>query len=166
MRTSFYILFCLFAAFVCRAQELPSDYRGLVYVKENCIEPQGDNLSLDLQIDLSGLSVGRYQSLTIVPMLRAGRDSLMLQPIVVNGANKQKMYERTLAFKGKAVADDGAYLVVKNQPTLLRQIAYRKAVPFQEWMKGAELVLVGHLKNYEGVTEQVYVDVLTDNLVF
>ena len=62
---------------------------------------------LNLQIDLSGLSVGRYQSLAIAPMLREGRDSLKLQPIVVNGANKQKMYERTLAFKGKVVADDG-----------------------------------------------------------
>lgn len=89
----------------------------MVYVRENSIEQQGDNLMLNLQIDLSGLSVGRYQSLAIAPMLREGRDSLKLQPIVVNGANKQKMYERTLAFKGKVVADDGGYLVVKiNRP--------------------------------------------------
>ena len=90
----------------------------------------------------------------------------MLQPIVVNGANKQKMYERTLALKGKTVADDGAYLVVKNKPTQLREIVYRKEVPFQFWMKGAELVLVGHLKDYDGIAQQVYVNVLTDNLIF
>ena len=111
MRTTLYILISLFAVLFCRAQELSSDYRGMIYVKENCVEQQGDNLLLDLQIDLSGLPVGRYQSLALVPMLRDGRDSLMLQPIVVNGANKQKMYERTLAFKGKTVADEGAYLV-------------------------------------------------------
>lgn len=33
-------------------------------------------------------------------------------------------------------------------------------------MKGAELVLVGELKNYEGVTKKVYINVLTDNLIF
>lgn len=166
MRTTLYILISFFAVLFCRAQELSSDYRGMIYVKENCVEQQGDNLLLDLEIDLSGLPVGRYQSLALVPMLRDGRDSLMLQPIVVNGANKQKMYERTLAFKGKTVADDGAYLVIKNKPTRLREIAYRKEIPFQSWMKGAELVLVGQLKDYDGITQQVYMNVLTDNLIF
>ena len=166
MRTIPYILFFLFTVLSCPAQELLSDYRGMVYVRENSIEQQGDNLMLNLQIDLSGLSVGRYQSLAIAPMLREGRDSLKLQPIVVNGANKQKMYERTLAFKGKVVADDGGYLVVKNQPTLLREVTYRMAVPFESWMKGAELVLVGELKNYDGVTKEVYINILTDNLIF
>ena len=143
MRTIPYILFFLFTALSCPAQELLSDYRGMVYVRENSIEQQA-----------------------IAPMLREGRDSLKLQPIVVNGANKQKMYERTLAFKGKVVADDGGYLVVKNQPTLLREVTYRMAVPFESWMKGAELVLVGELKNYDGVTKEVYINILTDNLIF
>ena len=118
MRTIPYILFFFFTALSCPAQELLSDYRGMVYVRENSIGLQGDNLMLDLQIDLSGLSVGRYESLAIAPMLREGRDSLRLQPIVVNGTNKQKVYERTLAFRGKAVADDGAYLVVKKSTDL------------------------------------------------
>ena len=33
-------------------------------------------------------------------------------------------------------------------------------------MKGAELVLVGQLKDYDGITQQVYMNVLTDNLIF
>ena len=70
MRTIPYILFFLFTVLSCPAQELLSDYRGMVYVRENSIEQQGDNLMLNLQIDLSGLSVGRYQSLAIAPMLR------------------------------------------------------------------------------------------------
>lgn len=165
MRTIPYLLFFLFTALFSHAQELLSDYQGMVHVRENSIEQQGDNLMLNVQIDLSGLPVGRHQSLAIALMLREGRDSLMLQPIVVNGANKQKMYERTLAFKGKAVADGGAYLVMKNQPALLREVTYRKAIPFESWMKGAELVLVGELKNYDGVTQKVYINVLTDHLL-
>ena len=86
MRTIPYLLFFLFTALFSHAQELLSDYQGMVHVRENSIEQQGDNLMLIVQIDLSGLSVGRHQSLAIALKLREGRDSLKLQPIVVNGA--------------------------------------------------------------------------------
>ena len=46
MRTIPYILFFFFTALSCPAQELLSDYRGMVYVRENSIELQGDNLML------------------------------------------------------------------------------------------------------------------------
>ena len=49
MRTIPYILFFFFTALSCPAQELLSDYRGMVYVRENSIGLQGDNLMLDLQ---------------------------------------------------------------------------------------------------------------------
>ena len=35
---------------------------------------------------------------------------------VLNGANKQKMYDRTLVFEGKKAADGDAYTVIKNTP--------------------------------------------------
>lgn len=101
MRTIPYILFFLFTVLSCPAQELLSDYRGMVYVRENSIEQQGDNLMLNLQIDLSGLSVGRYQSLAIAPMLREGRDSLKLQPIVVNGPTSRRCTNGPLPLKEK-----------------------------------------------------------------
>lgn len=157
-------LFFLLLTYPAQAQT--SSYRGVVSVKENKVEQKGNTLTLDVEISVCGLSVGRYQTLTLMPMLRAGKDSLLLQPIVLNGTNKQKMYDRTLAFKGKSVADDGAYVVLKNDPLLIRQIAYKKIIPYRPWMKGSQLVLVGLLNNYEGGTEQTFVNVLTDELNF
>lgn len=166
MKVLVYTVCLLFVLLVSPAHAQTSAYRGVVSVKENKVELEGNKLSLDVEISLCGLSVGRYQTLTLMPMLRAGKDSLLLQPIVLNGANKQKMYERTLAFKGKRVADDGAYVVLKNDPLLIQQISYKKVIPYRPWMKGSQFVLVGLLNNYEGGTEQTFVNVLTEELKF
>lgn len=164
MKTLFYSFVLFLGIWACPAHAQTSIYRGIVSVKENQVELQGNTLSLNVDIDICGLSVSRYQSLMLIPMLRDGKDSLLLQPIVINGANKQKMYERTLVFKGKAVADDGAYVVLKSDPSLIQQVTYKKTLPFQPWMKGSQFVLVGLLNNYEGYTIQTFVNVLTDDL--
>lgn len=166
MKTTVYILLFLLATLSCPAQEVLSTYQGIVTVKANKVEKQGDNLTLEMSIDLCGLSVGRYQTLSIIPMLRAGHDSLRLQPIVVNGANKQKMYERTLSFQGRAIADNGAYVVLKNDPKVLREVNYRVTIPCKSWMKGSEFILVGQFNNYDGQPQQTYSDILTKQLSF
>lgn len=166
MRTTAYILLFFLVVLSCPAQEILSTYHGMVTVKANKVEKQGNNLELEMSIELCGLSVGRYQTLSIIPMLRAGRDSLQLQPIVVNGANKQKMYERTFSFKGQAVADDGAYIVLKNEPKVLRQVNYRATIPCKSWMKGSEFILVGRFNSYDGKPQQAYYDILTNRLNF
>lgn len=166
MKTIIYILTFLFVAMLCQAQEFVSVYRGAVYVKENKIEKKGSKLVLDLQFDLSGLSVGRYQTLALVPVICQGRDSLLLQPIILNGSNKQKMYKRTLAFKGKAVADEGAYVVLRNCPAVLSQFNYHQDIPVKDWMKGAKLVLKGEFRDYNDIPTQTYIDVLAEKLRF
>lgn len=166
MKTIIYMLTFLLGVTLCQAQELVSVYGGAVYIKENKIEKKGNKLVLDLQIDLSGLSVGRYQTLALIPVICQGRDSLSLQPIILNGSNKQKMYKRALTFKGKAVADAGAYIILKNSPAVLSQFNYHQVVPVKNWMQGAKLVLKGEFRNYNGMPTQTYMDVLTEKLNF
>ncbi|MCI6874736.1 MAG: hypothetical protein MR873_00450, partial [Parabacteroides sp.] len=100
----------------------------------------------------------------LIPLLRGEKDSLLLSPIVINGANKAKMYRRSLALKGKAEADEGAYAVLENDPNYARSIPYRKTIPYRNWMKRAKLVLVGELCNYYGIPQRLFIDVLTDQL--
>ena len=120
--------------------------------------------SLDLTISVCGLSVGRYQTLSLMPMLRSDRDSVVMAPVVLNGANKQKMYDRTLVFEGKKAADGDAYTVIKNTPELIREIPYELSIPYHPWMKNAALILVGELDNYEGAPLRTFVNVLTEHL--
>lgn len=168
MKTSIYIFLFLLIIQVLPAQaqlqEQVAVYKGLVSIKQNEADVANGILQLDMNILLSGLPVGRYHTLELTPVLRNGNQSLRLSPLRINGANKQKMYERTIAFKGKQAADGDAYLVLKSDPSLLQEVNYKQEVSFQPWMKEAELVLVGELNNYEGNLIQTYTDVLTDCL--
>ena len=97
-------------------------------------------------------------------MLRSDRDSVVMAPVVLNGVNKQKMFDRTLVFEGKKAADGDAYTVIKNTPELIREIPYELSIPYQPWMKNAALILVGELDNYEGAPLRTFVNVLTEHL--
>lgn len=168
MKTSIYTLLFLLIIQVLPAQDSVQDqvavYKGLVNIKQNKAEVVDGVLQLDMNILLSGLSVGRYHTLKLTPMLRNGNHSLRLSPLRINGANKQKMYERTVAFQGKHVADGDAYLVLKSEPTLLHEINYKQEKSFKPWMKEAELILIGELNDYDGKLIQTHTDVLTDCL--
>ena len=101
---------------------------------------------------------------SLMPMLRSDRDSVVMAPVVLNGVNKQKMFDRTLVFEGKKAADGDAYTVIKNTPELIREIPYELSIPYQPWMKNAALILVGELDNYEGAPLRTFVNVLTEHL--
>lgn len=139
-------------------------YRGEVSVKQNKAEYVNKKLVLDFDISLCGLSIGRYQSLVLMPMLRFEKDSLIMPPVIVNGANKQKMYERAVELKGEEEAREAAYAIVKNDPEYIQVVSYKKTLPYRPWMSRAELVLIGELENYQGEAIQTFINVLTKNL--
>lgn len=158
----FYILiFITISSPLAQAQRV---YQGKVKVKTNSIKIENDKLDLDMEISVQGLSVSRYHTLSLIPVLRSGNDSLVMQPIVLNGINKQKMYKRSLALNGKQEADNGAFMVLKNMPLLLVQIPYMQSVPYQQWMNEAQLVLIGESCNYNGTPITSTTDILTENL--
>lgn len=167
MKIVFYImLLATGMVFPAQAQREASRevYRGEVSVKQNKAEYVNNKLVLDFDISLCGLSIGRYQSLVLMPMLRFGRDSLIMPPVIVNGANKQKMYERAVELKGEEEAREAAYAVVKNDPRYIQEVSYKKTLPYRPWMSKAELVLIGELENYQGQAIQTFINVLTKEL--
>ena len=153
----FFLLFSPFAG----AQKV---YKGKVKVFQQLMEKKKGYLNMQLDITVCGLPVGKHRSLLLMPMLKAGRDSLVLQPIVLNGRNKQKMYERTLALHGKRMADDGAYMVLPNYSSSILQIPYEQEFPYRKWMKDAQLILVGQFCDYDGNPVQTHVDILTEKI--
>lgn len=164
MKTSFYILLFFLFVQVFPGQAQTAVYRGMVKIKQNKTELNNGVLMFDMNICLSGLSVGRHQTLYLYPVLRSDNDSICLQPIRINGLNKQKMYQRALVFQGKEAANGDAYVILKSDPTLLQEVAYKKEIPYRPWMQHAELVLVGELTNYDDVPVHLYTNVLTDDL--
>ena len=138
MKTFIYICLLVIGLVLPAGAQVPiQSYRGQVSVKQNRIEREGNSLRLDLTISVCGLSVGRYQTLSLMPMLRSDRDSVVMAPVVLNGANKQKMYDRTLVFEDKKAADGDAYTVIKNTPECPNVLSIR-----------LRMFVMAHLHNY------------------
>jgi hypothetical protein len=151
-------------SFLCSSQTDSTNNCGLIKIKGNELTQDGRTLSLDLTFDICHIPVGRFQSMTLVPMLQHATDSLLLPPIILNGTHAQKMYHRLVVFKGEKIAKGDAYLVLPNESPLLGDVSYKYKCSYQPWMKNASFVLVGLLKNESGKVVRCYVNLLTDNL--
>lgn len=165
MKTN-YIIGLLLVCLSCAARPQEHKlYRGEIKVKQDSFVVNDSRLQLDMHIAFSGLKVGRTQRLELTPVLCNGQQQIRLQPIIINGTNKQKMYRRALRFHSEETVRGAAYLIVKNEPGYLQEIFYTQSVPYCEWMKEARLVLEGRLCNYAGRPVNMTVDELTDRIV-
>lgn len=142
----------------------PDVFQGQVMVKQDSFVIRKNVLYLYMHISLSGLQVGRYESMVLTPLLHAGGKEFALQPVVLNGANKQKIYERKKVFDGPVYARKNAYVVLENDPEAEKEIVYLQEVECRDWMKKAALVLRGERCGYNGRPEQTYMDILTDKI--
>lgn len=162
----------IFAAIVCCMCCCPfllfsqgaDAFQGLVTVKQDSFVIKRNVLYLYMHISWSGLQVGRYESMVLTPLLHAGEKEFALKPIVLNGANKQKIYERKKVFDGPVYAKKNAYVVLENDPEAEKEIVYLQEVECRDWMKKAALVLRGERCGYNGRPEQTYMDILTDKV--
>ena len=165
MKTFIYICLLVIGLVLPAGAQVPiQSYRGQVSVKQNRIEREGNSLRLDLTISVCGLSVGRYQTLSLMPMLRSDRDSVVMAPVVLNGANKQKIVRPYLSFRRQESRRWRRLYGNQEHPGTDPRNPYELSIPYHPWMKNAALILVGELDNYEGAPLRTFVNVLTEHL--
>jgi hypothetical protein len=134
------------AAFTLQAQSISMRMNG-TYLR-------GRALTIDMDARFPYVAVDRYQSLRWTFILRENaakgkrRRMLRLPSIIMDGANKRQMYERTLTFQGKEAAKRGAYAVLKSDPALIQFLLYRQRVRYQPWMSNCQLLLVQEVLDY------------------
>lgn len=157
-------VFCMCVCPCLLLSQEPDVFQGHVTVKQDSFVIRKNVLYLAMHIAWSGLQVGRYESMVLTPLLHSGGKEFALQPIVLNGANKQKIYERKKVFDGPVYAKKNAYVVLKNDPGAEKEIVYLQELECRDWMKGASLVLRGERCYYNGSPVQTYMDILTDRI--
>ncbi|MDR1645255.1 MAG: DUF3868 domain-containing protein [Tannerellaceae bacterium] len=135
---------------------------GSVSAKINRVDLKGTALNLDLDMRIDHMQIGRYESLSLTLVLRGtGKgQTLSLPPVVVNGSNKRRMFDRAVALYGITEAKKGAYDVLKNDPDLTQYVGYRRAVAYKSWMNNCQLLLVGEIKDYHNNTKQRFTNVV------
>jgi len=109
---------------------------GGITVEGVKLEHSGQYMNIDLTLDLSNLKVGSNRAVLFTPRLVNGQDSIDLQSVGIYGRQRYYYYVRN----GKSMLGGNDELSYKasNKP---ESIAYNKAIPYQEWMNGAQLML-------------------------
>lgn len=118
-----------------------TDYTGRAAV-ERSVEKVGGDVKVQLEIALDSLDMHAQHALVLTPVLQAkdGKTEKALAPVVVNGRIRQKAYERKTAL-GYADETETPYAVVRRKNGTSQEVAYEVAVPYEKWMRGANLLL-------------------------
>lgn len=120
-------------------------YMGQIQITRRSFSLSGSQLHIQMEVNYEGLQMPSDESLTLTPFLLAGEQSFDLPSILINGAEKQKVYERTRVLGGASDARNGRNstpsVVLKNDRKASRRFTYKVTVPFREWMAQADLML-------------------------
>lgn len=145
----------------CKAQEF---YRGEMFVTGQKFSLNGDRLDVELSVDFEGLRMPADESLTVTPLLKKGEEEKELPSVLINGEEKQKVYQRELAFaRGKNSAPIPA-VVIRNDAGVARHFKYSVTIPYEQWMKSAVLLLRSQECACHGKKGDIYEDKIADGL--
>lgn len=106
-------------------------------VEKKLIERSGDYLLVDLTLNLSDLQVRSNRSVTYTPVIQRGDSLVRLPSLIVNGRNRQIMYERT----GRDPIEDGEFALRRKNGTEQR-FDYHARIPYAHWMGNSEMAMV------------------------
>ena len=85
----------LFATYcLCLGQEF---YRGELFVTGQHFSLTNGDLNVELSVDFEGLKMPSDESLTVTPVLKNGEYEQELPAVLINGVEKQKVYQRIQA---------------------------------------------------------------------
>lgn len=118
-------------------------YMGQIQVTRRSFSLSGNQLHVQMDVNYEGLQMPSDESLTLTPFLATEGDGFDLPSILINGSEKQKVYERARVLGGKVNGQTNVTpaVVLKNDYKSSRRFTYKVSVPFREWMTQASLVL-------------------------
>ncbi len=92
-----------------------------------------DMMEVEYEFDLSAMSIGSNERVIFTPVFAGEGDSIVLQPLVLNGRNAQLKYERE---KNQRVEGATVIQYKKNQTANWNGAA---SFPYEEWMEVSRL---------------------------
>lgn len=121
-----------------------------IVVENKKVEQTDHNLVVDLTLNMDSLHLRSNQRLVFTPIVRStgGQERTMPQ-IIVNGRKQDISYKR---YAHKDYPDDAQ--VVRRKNGTAQSYEYNAIVPYEEWMKNADVVIAEDLCGCGNVEEQ------------
>ncbi|MDR1004464.1 MAG: DUF3868 domain-containing protein [Prevotellaceae bacterium] len=146
-----------------------NNYDGKIKVVTREAVHRGDSVYLSIDLSLQGVSVASDRSLTLTPMLMAGDRNCELPSILINGATRQRLYNREHALNRRLPKP---YLVLTSKRSrddrafgnYDRTLSYKAAVAYADWMQHARVVMLEDLCGCAGHAQQVSIEPLVNRL--
>ncbi|MBQ4161709.1 MAG: DUF3868 domain-containing protein [Parabacteroides sp.] len=134
---SIFIASVLFCGGMVQAQ---TSQDGTVVVRQQLVERAGDKLMVNMTLDLSQLQVSSNRSVVCTPLIEGGDSLYALPSLVINGRNRQIQYERS-----ERNWDDKQLFAVRRQNKQEQTFDYHASIPFKDWMRKSEVLMVTDL---------------------
>ena len=132
-----FISIALLLAGSLAAANVRAQVNNTLRVEKKLIERSGDYLLVDLTLNLSDLDIKSNRAVTFTPVIQRGDSLTRLPPLIVNGRNRQILYERT----GRNPIDDGEF-AIRRKNGAEQRFDYRTRVPYARWMGKSEMAMV------------------------
>lgn len=146
---------------LCRAQEF---YRGEMFVTSQHFSLEDNRLNVEIAVDFEGLKMPADESLTVTPALRGEGHEQELPSVLINGSEKQKVYQREQAFANGKKTSPIPAVVIRNDTGASRVFKYTVGVPYEEWMQQAAIVMYSQECACHGKKGEAYEDLITDRI--
>ena len=98
----------------CRSGRAQEFYRGEMFVTGQQFSLADGRLNIDLSVDFEGLRMPSDESLTVTPVLISGENEQALPAVLINGTEKQKVYQRQQEFTGNGRPSPIPAVVIRN----------------------------------------------------
>ena len=106
-------------------------------VRDVEISKERDSVVIAMDIDLSGMEVGRNRSVVVAPLFYAGEEWKWLPAIEVMGRTRYLYYQRN----EESLYTEQPYSIVRHKKEEAQTVNYRIALPYASWMDCAELAI-------------------------
>lgn len=147
MKTKTFILLCLLTSNLLPAQNVRLD------IKPHFIGIRADSLLLSMDISVEIEEMNPKNAVILTPVLTDQDKKILLPAIQLNGKQKQKLYLRNQILRKKKDSRETtgrAFLITGIDDAHSRTIAYRTALPAEEWMDNATVYLRRTIVSPEG----------------
>lgn len=160
------LLLLLLPAVAATAQEA---YKGQIRVTQKHFTLSGGQLQVNMDVNYEGLDLPSSESLTLTPILKSSTHRLALPSVLINGTEKQRVYNRKQALSSRRgtpqPSSAAPSVVLRNDSKTARRFAYKVSVPYKEWMSDAVLFLQSEECGCNGKKARAFEDKIADNVM-
>lgn len=130
----------LFPAMGLQAQQvIGSDIK----IEQIQTEKQGDNVKIDMHINLDNLTMRTADMIILTPMLRSADKSNFKRfaPVVLTGARRSRTLARDIDFEGFRFEVEPTQ-IVRRYNKRVQSVPLTLTTPYESWLRGADLVFI------------------------